>query len=478
MTVSIKHWLQSEWRRPNVHRWDREGDFSQLANLEPSIDRRLLQRIPSWSAQVRSDTNGLVTVKGMFYDDDNRRVVLVGTDGSSDLSSCYFSPAWSLSSKTVLSSAPGNLGGLSGRNLAYYGGLLWLVGDDGKVYKGTGYTSAVAEFDADTDHKLMAPIDHRLYVVCTDGMIKRTNTSLSALYAYKTPSHDLDVRLIVPWRGYALLVARNDEGHTHLLRLPLESETPYLSDLAMLRDPGTPPSYGSLYTLHNDQLYFSPGYVTTRGSKNALNVYAFNGSRVELVTRIVHAANTGGSGFPDAAGLLSWQGRLIYYALDGTSQIFKQILPDGDVDHATLTATVTAIHPIAGSLGSRLICTAKSGSQEGIHYLTDATLSDAYLVTSVLDMGYPDRKKRLDKITVLLDGAAASFSVILKYRADGASSWTTADTLTNTQRAAVDLYASAVEFYTLQLRVDLDDNTGNDEDIAIAAVSVTYSIDT
>lgn len=478
MTVSVKHWLQSEWRRPNIHRWDREGDFSQLSNLEPSIDRRTLQRIPSWSARVRTDTNGLVTVKGMFYDYANSRVVLVGTDGSSQLASCYLSSAWSLSSKTVLSTATANLGGLSMRNLAYYGGLLWLVGADGKVYKGTGYTSAVAEFDADTDHKLMTPIDHRLYVVCTDGQIKRTNTSLSALYAYLSPSHNLDVRLMIPWRGYGLLVARNDEGYTHLLRMPLESESPYLSDLATLRDPGTPPAYGSLYALHDDELYFSPGYVTTRGGKNALNVYAFNGSRVELVTRIVHAANTGGSGLPAAAGLVSWQGRLIYYALDGTSQIFKQLLDDGEVDHATLSADVTAINPIAGSLGSRLICTAKGSGQEGIHYLTDATLSDAYLVTSVLDMGYPDRKKRLDRITVLLDGAAASFSVLLKYRADGASSWTTAATATNTQRAAVDLYASAVEFYTLQLRVDLDDNTGNNEDIAIAAASVTYSIDT
>jgi hypothetical protein len=72
--------------------------------------------------------------------------------------------------------------------------------------------------------------------------------------------------------------------------------------------------------------------------------------------------------------------------------------------------------------------------------------------SSILDVGYPNCKKRLDRIAVLLDGAA------------------------------VDVYAAAAadagEFYTLQLRVDLDDDTGDDEDIAIAAVSVTYSIDT
>ena len=78
-----------------------------------------------------------------------------------------------------------------------------------------------------------------------------------------------------------------------------------------------------LFVLHGDELYFSPGYYTRMDSEVALNVYSFNGSRAEHVCEVRHDANAGGSGYPAAAGLLSYRGELVYYALEGTAQTFK-----------------------------------------------------------------------------------------------------------------------------------------------------------
>ena len=78
-----------------------------------------------------------------------------------------------------------------------------------------------------------------------------------------------------------------------------------------------------------------------------------------------------------------------------------------------------------------------------------------------------------DGIVVLLDDCSASFSAIIKYRTDNATSWTTAATQTNTKRAVADTIGA--EFYTLQVRIDLDDDTGLNKDFRIDSVSVLYT---
>jgi len=122
------------------------------------------------------------------------------------------------------------------------------------------------------------------------------------------------------------------------------------------------------------------------------------------------------------------------------------------------------------------VVTGKAADTEGIYHLpTSGSLQDGYLITSRLDMDCPGRQKRLLRLTVLLDGAAVDFDVIIKYRTDDTAAWTTAVTSDDTTRVTVDI-TTAVTFYTLQVRVDLDDDTGNDEDIRIGAVSVLYSV--
>jgi hypothetical protein len=214
------------------------------------------------------------------------------------------------------------------------------------------------------------------------------------------------------------------------------------------------------------------------GSEVALNVYSFNGSRAERVCEIRHAPNAGGSGFPAAAGLLSWRGELLYYALEGTAQTFK-VLRGGAARPAafcafpTLSATASA-QPFAAVAGGHLIATADD-THEGLHYLRESAADDGSLVSSRLDMGRPGRQKRLERIAVLLSDAAASFGCTIEYRADDTAAWTDAGTDTNTRRAVAAGLGDL--FYTLQLQITLDDDSGNDEDVRIEALSVTYSVD-
>ena len=52
---------------------------------------------------------------------------------------------------------------------------------------------------------------------------------------------------------------------------------------------------------------------------------------------------------------------------------------------------------------------------------------------------------------------------------------TDAGTDSNTQRAVAGSLSDL--FYTLQLKITLDDDTGNSEDIRIESISIIYSID-
>ena len=90
-------------------------------------------------------------------------------------------------------------------------------------------------------------------------------------------------------------------------------------------------------------------------------------------------------------------------------------------------------------------------------------------------MGHPGRQKRLSQIAAWLSDAAAGFGCKIEYRTDDTAAWTDAGTDSNTRRAVVSDLSD--HFYALQLKLTLDDDTGNDEDIRIEALSVIYTID-
>ena len=169
------------------------------------------------------------------------------------------------------------------------------------------------------------------------------------------------------------------------------------------------------------------------------------------------------------------QEKLIYYALSGaTNQTFKALLGESFVDYAPgATLSVSGISPVAGALGNQLVVTGKDGATEGVHRTGAVDHQDGYLITSKLTFDQPGRTKRLERITAILSGADTDFKVILKYRTDDTTGWTTASTANNTRIATVG--ALGVSFYTLQVRVDLDDDSGNDNDIRLESLSVIYT---
>ena len=73
----------------------------------------------------------------------------------------------------------------------------------------------------------------------------------------------------------------------------------------------------------------------------------------------------------------------------------------------------------------------------------------------------------------MLDGNKTDFKVLVRYRKDDESSWTVATTGNNTQTVIIG--GLDVDFYKLQVRVTLTDDTGYNQDIRISAINVTVS---
>jgi hypothetical protein len=97
-------------------------------------------------------------------------------------------------------------------------------------------------------------------------------------------------------------------------------------------------------------------------------------------------------------------------------------------------------------------------------------------------MAMPARQKRLNHITVHTDVDAAAdtgFKILIKYRTDDNchdgddDNWTTSVTANSTPRAVT--AEIGVEFYLLQVRVDVDDDSGNNLDRKIEAITIDYS---
>jgi hypothetical protein len=475
MAVTVKEWIQREWIQSQVDLYHNRGDFYNLSGLSPNVIRETLKRSPAWSSHLTH--SGLTAVKAMFYDENNDRYVLLGTNAASHLASTYFSSTW-VAKGTIyeLSAATSGPGGLSMRNALYFGGYVYVIGADSHVYRGASYTAGLADFYATADAVCLAALGGRVYMAATYGKIWRLNDANDALETHYDSIANFYPLFMTPFRNYLLVVGKQYDGSIHIYHLSqsISGANPgILSETAALPAASADyPTYGSLFAVHEDKLYFSPGRYANPDGTKVIDIYSFNGSQIERVARVPDSVAS-----PGAAGLIAWRGELLFYAPSGTgTQNYKMLVGDQFVDAIPGTINVTGLSAIAANLGGELITVGLDGSSnEGIHHAGGAALQDGHLVTARLDMDHPGLQKRLSRITVLLDGAATDFKVVIKYRTDDNTTWTTATTGNNTRRAvASDI---ATHFYTLQLRIELDDDTGaGNQDIRILAVSVTYSI--
>ena len=474
MPVRVQEHIQYTFLRAGREYHSQAGDINELSSMLPNLDTRQIQRSMGWAAHVNFPS-GFTTCKGAFYDWSNEKYVFIGQDGSSQLASAVATSAWSFSGPNTLVASSLQLGGLDGLNVQWWGGDLYCIGSDKKVYRGLSYTAAISALYSTTDAQAIAPAADRMFLATEGGDVLRLNDADDAFESYFAPVGDLDVRFMAPFRGYLLIVTRSLTGNLLIHRLATNATNPSLDTIASV-----PAATGDntlagllstrLFALHDDDLWLSAGRDTLLDTL-AFDLYRFNGSQVQLV-----GAQPMTTASPLFFGLQTWRHHLLLYDIASAAQTFKTLV--GDRFTATIPALAVTVpaYTTCFVLGGDLVTITQNGSDEGVRYTSPTALSDGYIVTPRLDMGSPAKQKRLERITVLLDNAHADFDVILKYRTNDNTSWTTATTTSNTRRVTVgDL---GVAFYILQVRVDINDDSGSNLDCRINAISVQYSINT
>jgi len=479
MTTQLKQWTQRQWNTPGISLLRDPGDHQELYGLRPTWDKRQLQRGPGWSAIIEfpvTGVNHIKAVRGAFYDPVNTRVVFIGHwyDGTNHyIGTCYANSAWAMTGPFSLITTNYEMGGLDGRNFAYWGGDLYIIDASRNVFRGNSYISAMgAAFYSGTDAWSLAPMGDRMYMVTSSltlgGMVYRLNDADSAFELYFDPIGVVDFLFMAAFRGYMAIVAQRDDGTIDIYRLP--DSNPALHHIAQLpAETNDFKYYGSPFAVHNDRIYLCPGRYTNPDGTHVVDVYEFNGSTLRRIARLPSEAAS-----PDSFGLLNWMGELVYYEITSpgaTATFAIKILTDDKFDNfaPVSTTSLSGVNAAAFAVGAHLIITTRD-TEEGIQHHTG--LQDGYVITAWLDMGTPGQLKVLEQITCLLDARATDFKVLLKYRTDDNAAWTTAVTANNTRRATVSNLS--VEFYQLQLRIDLDDDSGGDQDIRINSISVLH----
>jgi hypothetical protein len=347
------------------------------------------------------------------------------------------------------------------------------------VYRGSGPYGALASFYAGGDAVLLAPLGDRMYMINDDGLVYRLNDADAAFEAHYTPLREFSPRWAGAFRGSLVVAGRHVDGSLHFYRLPpyAGTEPTYLHELAYLHNAtGMYRTGGVMFTLHNDDLYFSPGYYTRPTALKAFDLYRFTGSRIDRIAN----ALTMGAGNPATWGLLSWQGELLFAAPQGAGNPNVQILVGNRfqpfLQSSTIDVTTPTVPIVAVANGSVLL-TGIVGANQGIYHAGTGSFQDGYLVTSYLDMGHPGRKKRLHRLTLYVDDATAATTLTLAYRIDDTDAYTTAATATAALASlSAELTASAVEFYRLQVKASLADSSVTAQDIKIVALSCHYSV--
>ena len=473
VTVQVKEWVQREWTHPGASLYRDTGDFYNATGLLPTT-RDTLKRGPSWATHVDLPA-GIVQIRGMFYDEAKKRYIVIGSDSltPTKIVLAYYSSAWSPSSVTDLVTGTAILGGRSLLNVAYWGGDLYIIAADRKVYRGSSYTSALSAFYSTTDAHILVPLGDRMYLITNTGKVLRLASADNAFETHYDPIGNLDPIFATPFRGYLAIFSADDDGALRIYRLPdAATDTPAtLQEIASI--PGAtgdpPPTYGSLFTAFDDSIYFCPGLIPRPDSDYDVHIYRYNGSQVDFVASLV-------TGTADTTGLVRWRNYLLYYALnDGAAQTIKVLAGDSFIDFTTLTThTSTDYISSPGSLGGEFVVAAHDETNgEGIYHAGADGLYDGSVETAWLDMGSPAREKRLARICAQLDRKATDLKVGIAYAVNGGAYNAVAET-NNATRACRDTLSDS--FYTLKLKITINDDTGNNQDVNIDALSVIYTI--
>lgn len=479
MSIHIREYRQIEWSRAGVGLLANSGDFDTASGMRPDPTRRRMLRAPGWAAHAAWPPD-FGDPEGMLFDRTVQYYGFIGLDpADSHVATAWYNTAWTYITTADLGTASATYGALTGlnqRNACYWANLLYFISGAAAVYSADPTSAPMTLLwsgSGGETAQALCPCGDQLFLATTLGNILRLNAARDGFEAYYSPRAPLDIRYITAFNQYLLLVARTWGGALALFRLPDYSPVT-LHQLAQLEattgnEPSASPfTDGCLFTTHNHDLFFTSGWYA---AATALDLYRFDGSRIERVTQI--------TGLPTlanvrSAGLAVWRGELLFWYIHASSgaHLVKLLVGDAFIDFCPASFAVSS-HSCIYSVAGDLISPGKSGSAEGF-YRTSG-LQDGYVQTARLDCGYPGRVKRLDRITAIVSGHHASFNVVLKYRTDDSDTWTTAVTTANTRRITAD--PIGVHFYTVQLRIEFDDNSGLNLDYSLDDLSVMVSVD-
>jgi hypothetical protein len=484
MTIQRKTWTQRRWTKPGIDLLVATADpgaepnaFYDSYALAPDPYTGVLKRAPAWT-EAAALPAGFTQIDGAFFDEAGNTHCVIGRAGTPTALSLVYSDTgyttWNATIRTLV--AGHTLDGKPGRNVSFWGNMLWLIDDAKDVYRGPSYVAALTKFYDGGFADILCPMNDRMFCATTTGTIMRVLTDDSAFSDYHDPTGPLKVQFLAPFRQYLTVVTAGNDDTLNIFRLP-DYAAHGLHQLARIPHPGYRTNTANAFALYDDQIWLLSGDQAQPASLYDIDVYAFNGSETRRAARI---RSQPAAGTVASRGFLVWNNRLIFYDLDNAGvagHTFKIHVGEGFVDYCPLagvggggTRTCRAF-----AMGDYLIVTAYSGAADHVYYCRRDKLTDGYLITSRLDMGKPGQLKRLNTITVILDGETANFDVIVKYRLDNAPDWTTA--ITQDDNRIVKTADLKTNFYLLQIRVDLDDDTGANQDIGIQAISVDYSID-
>lgn len=469
MTIKNIEWVQREWITPGVSLYRDKGDYNTLNALLPGPRGRTLRRAPSWTNAVSLNGKPL----NAFYDTANNRRVFIYTDNT-DLLTEYATTGtpWTISSGGTIKTTMTALGGLEGRNILYWGAKLYLIDSAGNVQAGTSYTTALTEIYSGTNGYALCSFGDHAYLATTTGdVIRLHQTTYEHIF---TTSAAINILYMTAYSGALLIIARAADGTLALHTL--NPSSPTLHTIAHVPNPPNQlPTNGRLFCKHAGAIYFSPGrHLRTNGLYD-LDIWKWDGGQPDWHCRIENTATT-----LNSTGLVSWREHLIYYALlqgAGVTQSLKAILNGWPTDMLDLnTNAVSTFVPQVHSLGGELILTeATAAPAYSFRHAGDGGLQDGYYLTAYLDMGHPNREKRLEHVTVFMNNAIASFGLDVSYRKDEEASFT--EIITDSANIhRINAEDQGIEFYRIQIKVAIDDNTGNNMDYGIEALALDYVV--
>jgi hypothetical protein len=479
--TTVTTWQQDQFITPNrgLYRWP--GDFWSIDEFLPSLDRQRLERAPSWE-QHYDYPSDFEDVQGCVWSHSLDAITAVGQDTNpnpDEIGSFYVQPYdGTISSKYTLGVSGQVLDGLHKQNALYAFNKFWLIADDGRVYRANNpWTaaglSAVYTPDDANDHAdaLLSGRD-TLWLLDDEPTIHKWNNATSQFEVHHTFEYDLYFPAWFYFRDSLLLLGRHWDGELTLLEVD-DHDPPRVDELVTFphatgrySPQGTfVADFGTPWTIHKDDLYFSPGaYESISDYFAKLPIYRFNGSKVDHIDTVDVPLT------PDFSGLLSWRDRLLLYFGDSGDQRVYVLLNGRFTQFLSSSYTTPDLADIY-NCGEFLAMPTTDGGTDGLTIVARPATTNVF-VSSWLDMGHPASDKVLSRLAAVVSDDIASFAVKIEYRTETVG-WTEAVETSNARHIYKENIGTT--FKLLQIRITFTDSTGNYEDIKLESLAATYS---